>query len=107
MGEAAEGSSSQLARLRSLALSNGRGIPHIPSEITERLTFLAQLTELCLHALPGNHPLRSPESILNLTLRFPRTYPEDLIEDLMNLTNLTSLAICNEEETHICLILTV
>ena len=94
-------SMASLTRLRSLALSSGHRIPYIPSEITERLTFLTQLTQLCLYDLPGDHPLRFPESTLNLTLGVPKIYPEDLLEDLMNLTNLTRLTIYSKEETHL------
>ena len=90
-----------LTGLRSLSLSSGWIIQRIPSEITERLTALTRLTELRLHQLPGDHPLRFPESILDIELHFPNTFPEDLPEALMELKNLTSLNIHNEKETHL------
>ena len=78
-----------LTGLKSLTLSS-LNTPGISSEITKRLTVLTHLARLCLHDLQ-DHTLCFPKEIVDLELSSPKTFPQDLPEELVDLTNLTSL----------------
>ena len=95
-----------LTGLRSLTLSSVCGTPDLWPEITKRLTFLTQLTNMSLSYLLGDQSLpeqslRFPKGIIDLEIASLQPFPEDLAETLMDLTNLTSLDISCEKETHL------
>ena len=90
-----------LTGLRSLVLSSAVNIPDTSSEITRRLTILTQLTRLCLSGLPGGQSLRFPTGIIDLHLTRQPVFSEDLVGELVDLTNLTSLKISSFENRHL------
>ena len=88
-----------LTGLRSLSLSRDN-IPGISFEIVNRLSVLSQLTHLDLSDLLGDQPLRLPKGIVDLKLSFDHSLPEGLSEELVGLTQLTSLALYNYQEIY-------
>ena len=90
-----------LTGLRSLILSDQMNIPNTLSAIVERLTVLTQLTQLNLSCDLGGQSLRFPKGIVDLLLSSATIFPEDLTEELVDLTNLTSLDISSGEEMHL------
>ena len=77
-------------------------IPTVVSpEITKRLTILTQLTQLFLRDSPEAHPLRLPQGIVDLELRTPLSFPTDLPEVLLDMTNLKSLNIRSGRTMHL------
>ena len=91
-----------LTSLRSLDLfACGWSSTGISFEITTRLSVLTQLTKLHLNDLQGSPAPRLPNGIVDLSISSGQSFPEDLADKLVDLTNLTSLRISSQEEAHL------